>query len=186
MLILVLIVTPYYNKPSQEGIFRHFEAITKATDIPIVLYNIASRTGLNIDTSTLVRIAELDNIVGIKEASGNMSQMMDVIDRMPSDFSVLSGDDNLTLPLISIGGTGVISVVGNLLPRRISDMVGLALSGKMKDARKIHYELMPILKGAFLETNPLPIKTAMRMSGMPSGGFRLPLCDMNEKNRGEA
>jgi 4-hydroxy-tetrahydrodipicolinate synthase len=177
----VLIVTPYYNKPSQEGIYRHFEAISKATDIPIIAYNIAGRTGVNIETTTLLRMSSLNNIIGVKEASGNISQISDVIDQLPKGFTVLSGDDNITLPLMALGGKGVISVVGNLLPGRLSEMVRSALAGNMKKATQIHYKLMPIFKGAFIDSNPIPIKTAMRLSGMPSGGFRLPLCNMTEQ-----
>lgn len=178
----VLIVTPYYNKPSQEGIYRHFEAITKATDIPIIVYNIAGRTGVNIETATLKRISALEGIVGVKEASGNIGQIMEVIDQLPKDFLVISGDDNMTLPLIALGGCGVISVVSNLLPRRVSEMVNSALNGDMKNADRLHYELLPIFKGAFIETNPVPIKTAMRLSGMAAGGLRLPLCEMLKPN----
>lgn len=178
----VLIMTPYYNKPTQEGIYRHFEAITKATDIPIIVYNIASRTGTNITTPTMLRLSGLDNICGVKEASGDLSQIKDVIEQLPKDFNVLSGDDNMTLPVISSEGRGVISVVSNLLPRRVSDMVNAALSGDLKRASSLNDELMPIFKGAFIESNPIPIKTAMRMAGMPSGIFRLPMCEMNSHN----
>jgi 4-hydroxy-tetrahydrodipicolinate synthase len=177
----VLIVTPYYNKPSQEGLYQHFRAISEATDIPIIAYNIAGRTGVNIETSTLLRISSLNNVIGVKEASGSISQISDVIEQLPGSFSVLSGDDNITLPLMALGGTGVISVVSNLLPKRVSEMVGHALKGNMKMATKMHYELMPIFKGAFIDSNPVPIKTAMALSGMPSGGFRLPLCAMSEQ-----
>ncbi len=177
----VLIMTPYYNKPSQEGIFRHFEAISSATDIPIIVYNIAGRTGVNIETTTMLKISGLENVVGVKEASGNVGQMMDVIDQLPKEFTVLSGDDNLTLPLISLGGRGAISVVSNLLPRRTSQMVSAAMKGNLEEATRLHYELLPLFKGAFIDANPIPIKTAMRLSGMPSGGFRLPLCELSDQ-----
>lgn len=176
-----LIVTPYYNRPSQEGIYRHFEAITKAVDIPIMVYNIAGRTGVNIETNTMVRIGKLNNIVGVKEASGNVSQIMDVIHQMPGS-TILSGDDGLTLSTMAHGGQGVVSVVSNLFPKRISDMVRSAMSGRMDEARRMHFELLPIFRAAFVETNPVPIKTAMRWAGMPAGGTRLPLCEMQPNN----
>ncbi len=178
----VLIVSPYYNKPTQEGLYKHFKAINDSVDISIIVYNIQGRTGVNIETPTLLRISELENIVAVKEASGSISQMMDVIHQLPKDFIVLSGDDNMTLPLIAAGGMGVISVVSNLLPRMVSDMVGFALDRDLDKARDLHYRLMPIFKGAFVETNPIPIKAAMSLAGMPAGKCRLPLCDMSQQN----
>ena len=178
----VLIVSPYYNKPSQEGLFKHFKAVDDAINIPIIIYNIQSRTGVNIETPTLARMAKLKNIAAVKEASGNISQMMDVINQMPEDFAVLSGDDNMTLPLIAVGGRGVISVVSNLFPKLVSDMTNYALKGENEKARKLNYKLLPIFKAAFIETNPAPIKTAMRWAGMPAGHCRLPLCNMLPEN----
>lgn len=178
-----LIVTPYYNKPTQEGIYRHFKAVSEKSSLPIVVYNIAGRTGVNIETQTLKRISELNNVIGVKEASGNVGQMMEVINELPNSFIVLSGDDNLTLPLVSLGGKGVISVVSNLLPKRVSRMVELALSERIAEAREIHYQLLPIFRTAFIETNPIPIKTAMNLVGMPAGKCRLPLCEMSEANK---
>lgn len=180
-----LIVTPYYNKPTSEGIFRHFEAIAKNTKLPIIVYNIQGRTGRNIDTATLRRLAEIPNIVGVKEASGNIDQMVEVIDtitRDRPDFSILSGDDALTLPLIALGGVGVISVVSNLLPQALRTLVDAALAGNGEVARKAHFELLPIFKGAFIETNPIPIKAAMNLCGFDVGGYRLPLCEMTKEN----
>lgn len=177
-----LIVSPYYNKPSQEGVFRHFEAITKAVDIPIIVYNIMGRTGINIETSTMARIASLDNITGVKEASGNLNQVTDVVAQLPEDFAVLSGDDSLTLPILSLGGRGVIAVVSNLLPKMTSDMVNFALSGDFNSAGRHHYKLLPMFRASFMEPSPVPIKTAMRLSGMPAGGVRLPLYEMNQNN----
>ncbi len=178
----VLVVTPYYNKPSQEGIYRHFKAVSESISIPLIVYNIHGRTGVNIETSTLLRMSSLENIKGVKEASGNILQMMEVIERLPEDFRVLSGDDNMTLPLMALGGAGVISVVSNLLPKRVSEMVRYALKGDFEAARRIHFELLPIFRGAFLETNPAPIKAAMFLSGMPSGNVRMPLCEISEAN----
>ena len=178
-----LVVTPYYNKPSFEGIFRHFEAVSRV-GIPILVYNIAGRTGKNIDTPTLSRIADLPNIAGVKEASGSISQMTDVIDTIKSkhpDFAVLSGDDAMTLPLIACGGDGVVSVVSNAAPALVSEMVRAALSGDYDAARKIHYRLLPFFKAAFVDGNPTSIKYAMRVKGLPSGSVRLPLVDVHDE-----
>ena len=178
-----LVVTPYYNKPSSEGIFRHFEAVSRV-GIPILVYNIAGRTGKNIDTPTLSRIADLPNIAGVKEASGSISQMTDVIDTIKSkhpDFAVLSGDDAMTLPLIACGGDGVVSVVSNAAPALVSEMVRAALSGDYEAARKIHYRLLPFFKAAFIDGNPTSIKYAMRVKGLPSGSVRLPLVDVHDE-----
>ena len=177
-----LVVTPYYNKPSSEGIFRHFEAVSRV-GIPILVYNIAGRTGKNIDTPTLSRIADLPNIAGVKEASGSISQMMDIIDTIKSkhpDFAVLSGDDAMTLPLIACGGDGVVSVVSNAAPAPVTEMVKAALSGDYEAARKIHYRLLPFFKAAFVDGNPTSIKYAMRVKGLPSGSVRLPLVDVHD------
>ena len=177
-----LVVTPYYNKPSKEGIFRHFEAVSNV-GIPIIVYNIQGRTGLNIPTDLLARIAELPNIAGVKEASGNVGQMMDVIAQIKNrnpDFAVLSGDDSLTLPLVAAGGDGVISVVSNLAPAVIAEMTKKALSGDFEAARKIHYRMMPFFKAAFVDGNPTSIKYAMNFKGLPAGAVRLPLVEVTE------
>ena len=177
-----LIVTPYYNKPTQEGLFKHFEAISGAVDIPIIVYNIKGRTGVNVETSTLLRMSKLRNIVAVKEASGDINQMMDVIQSLPKSFVTLSGDDSLTLPVMSLGGKGVISVISNLFPKKTAEMTKHALAGEWDKARKIHYELLPFARVAFIETNPLPIKTAMNLCGMQGGSFRLPMCEMSPSN----
>ncbi|NLK47098.1 MAG: 4-hydroxy-tetrahydrodipicolinate synthase [Treponema sp.] len=177
-----LVVTPYYNKPSDEGIFRHFEVLSKI-GIPIIVYNIAGRTGKNISTDLLCRIAQLPNVVAVKEASGNIHQMMEVIariGRVKPEFSVLSGDDSLTLPLISVGGDGVFSVVSNLTPSLISEMVDAALNGETKKALDIHYRLLPFFNAAFVDGNPTSIKYAMNYKGLPAGGVRLPLVEIHE------
>ena len=177
-----LVVTPYYNKPSDEGIFRHFEAVSRV-GVPIVVYNIQGRTGKNIPTPLLKRIAELPNIIAVKEASGNINQMMDVIAQIKSkksDFSVLSGDDSLTLPLLALGGDGVISVVSNLAPGLVTEMVHDALSGKWDEARALHYRLLPFFHAAFVDGNPTSIKYAMNLKGLPAGAVRLPLVEVND------
>jgi 4-hydroxy-tetrahydrodipicolinate synthase len=179
-----LVVSPYYNKPTQEGLYRHFRAVADAVQIPIVVYNIASRTAVNIETATMMRLArDCRNIVGVKEASGSLDQMAQVIAACGPDFAVLSGDDNVTIPLMAIGGHGVISVIANILPRETADMVHAALDGDWKRARELHYKLLPLARAAFLETNPIPIKEAMAMAGMLTAEFRLPMCPMGEANR---
>ncbi|MBR5095913.1 MAG: 4-hydroxy-tetrahydrodipicolinate synthase [Treponema sp.] len=175
-----LVVTPYYNKPSQEGIYRHFAAVSKV-GLPILVYNIQGRTGTNIATDTLARIADLPNIIGVKEASGNINQMGDVLAKVKSkhpNFAVLSGDDGLTLPLLSLGGDGVVSVVSNLAPKEVKAMVDAALKGKFEEARKAHFRLLPIFKAAFVDGNPTSIKYAMNVKGLPAGGVRAPLVEV--------
>ena len=179
-----LVVNPYYNKPTQEGLYRHFRAVAESVAIPIVVYNIQSRTAVNIETATMARLAkDVPTIKGVKEASGSLDQMSQVIAACGPGFSVLSGDDNLTLPLMAIGGHGVISVIANLLPRETADMVHAALENDIKRARELHYRLFPMARAAFLETNPIPIKEAMAMAGMLEPEFRLPMCRMSDANR---
>jgi 4-hydroxy-tetrahydrodipicolinate synthase len=179
-----LIVNPYYNKPTQEGLYRHFRAVADAVDIPILVYNIVGRTAVNVETETLARLArDCRNIVGVKEASGSLDQMSQVILACGPDFSVLSGDDGLTLPLMAVGGRGVISVIANIVPREVADMIHAALEGDWKRARDLHFKLFPLVRAAFIETNPIPIKEAMAMAGMIEPEFRLPMCRMGEANR---
>jgi 4-hydroxy-tetrahydrodipicolinate synthase len=177
----VLVVSPYYNKPTQEGLYRHFKAIAESISIPVVVYNIKGRTGVNIETSTMVRLSKVRGIAAVKEASGDLGQMFDVISQIPN-LIVVSGDDNLTLPLMRFGGRGVISVVSNLLPRQVSDLCAAGLKGDFEAALKIHNGLMPIFKAAFFETNPIPIKAAMNLAGIPAGPVRMPLCEMEPAN----
>ena len=179
-----LVVNPYYNKPTQEGLYRHFRAVAEATALPVLVYNIQGRTAVNIETDTMARLArDCQTIVGVKEASGSLDQMSQVILACGPDFAVLSGDDNITLPLLAIGGRGVISVIANIVPRETSEMVHAALDGDWKRARELHYKLFPLARAAFLETNPIPIKEAMAMAGMLEAEFRLPMCRMGEANR---
>lgn len=179
----VLIVTPYYNKPTQEGLFRHYEYLAKKVDIPIVVYNVPGRTGVSIAPETVARLAKIPNIIGIKEASGSLEQASRIVQLC--DLAVISGEDSLTLPLLSIGATGVISVTANVAPKQVHDMVASYLAGDTKSARDIHYELFDLSKVMFIETNPIPVKTALSIMGMISGEFRLPLCDMKAENRKE-
>lgn len=183
----LLVVTPYYNKPTNEGIVRHFEAVAASVDTPILVYNIAGRTGKNIDLATMQRLAAIKTVIGVKEASGDMAQIADIIQtiarpRRGSDrpFAVLSGDDAWTLPLCAMGGDGVVSVVSNLVPDRMVALAKAALEGDMDRARELHYGLLPLFKGAFIETNPVPIKQAMAWAGLPAGPCRLPLCELEE------
>lgn len=179
-----LVVNPYYNRPTQEGLYRHFRAVAEAVDIPILVYNIASRTAVNVETDTLARlVTDCPNIVGVKEASGSLDQMTQVILACGPDFSVLSGDDNLTLPLMSVGGRGVISVVANFVPRDTAEMTHAALGGDWKLARDLHLRLFPLCRAMFIETNPIPVKEAMAMLGMIEPEYRLPMCRMSDANR---
>lgn len=179
-----LLVSPYYNRPTQQGLYEHFRAVAAAVpELPLILYNIQSRTAVNIETETLARLAELPNIVGVKEASGSLDQMTQVIVTCGPDFTVLSGDDNLTLPLMAVGGRGVISVLANLLPREVADLTHAALEGDWKRAREQHLRLYPLCKAMFIETNPIPVKEAMAMLGLVRAEWRLPLCPMSPANR---
>jgi 4-hydroxy-tetrahydrodipicolinate synthase len=171
----LLSVTPYYNKPTQEGIVQHFKAIADATPLPIVLYNIAGRTGVNIETATVARLAQIPNIVGVKEASGSLAQMCDVLHATSSDFIVLSGDDALTLPLMAVGGRGVISVVSNEIPGEMAQMVEAAERNDFASARAIHARILPLMQVNFVESNPGPVKAAMAAMGLLDETYRLPM-----------
>lgn len=179
-----LVVTPYYNKPNDAGLLRHFEAAA-GVGLPIVVYNIASRTGRNISAPLMQKLSLIPGIIGVKEASGDLNQMADIIAQNRDtgrEFTVLSGDDALTVPLLAIGGDGVISVISNLVPAKISALVKAGLSGDFVEARRLHYELLPLVKAAFVETNPIPIKAAMGMAGLPAGPTRLPLGPLSQEN----
>ncbi|WNY27386.1 4-hydroxy-tetrahydrodipicolinate synthase [Methanolapillus ohkumae] len=178
-----LIITPYYNKPTQNGLKAHFEKIANSVDIPIILYNVPSRTGVDMAVFTIADLAKHENIIGIKEATGDMGKATEILHKTKDDdFILLSGDDVATLPLMSIGATGVISVIANILPQKMSQMVAAYQKGNLSEAVKIHYELAPLMKSLFIETNPVPIKTAARLSGHAAGPLRLPLVDMMPAN----
>lgn len=178
-----LIVSPYYNKPTQKGLYLHFKAIADAVDIPIVLYNIAGRTAVNIETATVAKLcAACENIVGVKEASGSLDQMSAVKLQVPQ-IELLSGDDALTLPLYSVGGQGIISVLSNIAPGSVVSLVKAIESGNMEEARRLHYKILPLVKAMFVETNPIPVKTAASMIGICSPELRLPMCEMEEANK---
>jgi 4-hydroxy-tetrahydrodipicolinate synthase len=176
-------VTPYYNKPSQEGIYRHFTAIADAVGLPVIIYNIAGRTSKNIENDTMLRLAKHPGIVAVKEASGDLAQVMDLYMRKPADFDILSGDDNLGLPVIALGGTGIISVASNIIPGKMGKLVKLCLEGKMEEARRMHYELLPFFKTLFIETNPVPVKYAASLTGKCADVYRLPMCEMDEAKK---
>jgi len=178
-----LIVAPYYNKPTQEGLYRHYKAVAEAVNIPIVLYNVPGRTAVNILPPTVARLADIKNIVAIKEATGDMKQVSEVIRLCGDRITVLSGDDFTTLPLLALGGKGVISVSANVAPRLVSDMCLFWERGKLDEARKVHYRLEPLNASMFIETNPIPVKTALAMMGKIREEFRLPLCEMASANK---
>jgi len=178
-----LMITPYYNKPTQNGLYEHFKAIAEAVDIPIVMYNVPSRTSVNLLPETVARCAQIDNIVGIKEATGSMNHVSDVIRRCPDDFSVLSGDDFTCMAQVAIGGCGVISVISNVTPNDMSSMMDAALAGNFNEARKLHYKMFPLMNAMFIETNPVPAKTALELMGkIKSSTPRLPLTGMSDAN----
>jgi 4-hydroxy-tetrahydrodipicolinate synthase len=176
-------VAPYYNKPTSLGFLAHFRAVADAVDLPLVVYNIASRTGKNVDNPTMLELAKHRNITAVKEASGDLAQIMDLIAQKPAGFSVLSGDDNLVFPIMALGGTGVISVASNIVPDRMVRLVSAARKGDWNTARKLHYELLPLFRAIFIETNPIPIKAAMAMKGLITESYRLPMCAMVPRNR---
>jgi 4-hydroxy-tetrahydrodipicolinate synthase len=177
-----LLVCPYYNRPTQEGLYLHYKAVAEAVPIPLVVYNIPGRTGINLMPETLARLSKIENVVGVKEASGSMKQMSDVIHLCGPDFDVLSGDDLFTLPLLSIGGKGIISVVSNVVPADMAGMVDAFAMGDLKKARALHYRMSPLIDALFIETNPTPVKAALAMMGKIDPELRLPLCRMAAGN----
>jgi 4-hydroxy-tetrahydrodipicolinate synthase len=179
----LLSVTPYYNKPTQEGLYQHYKAIAESTPLPIVIYNVPGRTGVNVEPATLVRLAPLPTIVGVKEASGNVTQMCEIVKAVPDDFLVLSGDDALTLPLMAIGGRGIISVASNEIPREMVEMVEAAERGDFAAARQTHQRMLPLLLGNFIEANPVPVKAAMAAMGLLEEHYRLPMCSPKAESR---
>ncbi len=179
----ILSVTPYYNKPTQEGLYQHFRAIAEAVSLPIILYSVQGRTGVNIEPATVKRLADVENIVGIKEASGNISQMAAILNAVPEDFVVLSGDDAITLPLIALGGRGVISVVSNEIPAEMTQLTRLALQGDFSGAREIHRRYHPLMEINFVESNPIPVKAALAEMDLLEPVWRLPLVPPKAENR---
>ncbi|HEX5410319.1 MAG TPA: 4-hydroxy-tetrahydrodipicolinate synthase [Terriglobia bacterium] len=179
----ILSVAPYYNKPTQQGLYQHFGMIAESTDVPVILYNVPSRTSSNILPETVARLAEIPNIIGIKEASGSITQQMEVLRLVPPNFRVLSGDDAFTFPLMALGGAGVISVVSNEIPRQMTTLTRLMLEGSYEEARRLNASLLPLMQINFIETNPIPVKAALAMMGKIKEVYRLPMCSMKPENR---
>jgi 4-hydroxy-tetrahydrodipicolinate synthase len=179
----ILSVTPYYNKPTQEGLYQHFRAIAEAVSLPIILYSVQGRTGVNIEPATVARLSQIENIIGIKEASGNISQMATILNAVPEDFLVFSGDDAITLPLIALGGHGVISVASNEIPAEMTALTRFALAGDFHRARQIHRRYLPLMEINFVESNPIPVKAALAEMGLLEAVWRLPLVAPKPENR---
>jgi 4-hydroxy-tetrahydrodipicolinate synthase len=183
-----LVITPYYNKPQPHGLYQHYKMLTDATDIPIIVYNVPSRTGTDIDVETIGKVSQLDNIIAIKEANPDLDKVSQTIEKLEGlgnrdDFQIISGNDNLTLPMISLGARGVISVVANVDPERMSQMVRYALQGDYNNAQKLHYELYDLMKVLFIESNPVPAKESLNMMGRPAGHVRMPLGPLKEESK---
>ncbi len=179
----VLLITPYYNKPTQEGLFLHFKKVTDSVDIPVILYNVPGRTGVNMLPATVARLRTIKNIVGIKEATGDLKQISELIRLCGRDFGVISGDDFTTLPMLAIGGVGAISVTANIVPGDAAAMFDAFFAGKMEEALKFHYKMEPLHSLMFIETNPIPVKTSLALMGKINEEFRLPLCSMADANK---
>ncbi|HEV2199785.1 MAG TPA: 4-hydroxy-tetrahydrodipicolinate synthase [Bryobacteraceae bacterium] len=179
----LLSVTPYYNKPTQEGMYQHYKAIANAVTLPIIVYNVQGRTGVNVETATLKRLAEIGNIVGVKEASGNIGQMASVCHNLPADFAILSGDDAVTIPLIALGGRGLISVASNEIPTEMTKLTNFAIAGDFAGARALQRAWLPLMEVNFAESNPIPVKAAMAMMGLIEPVYRLPMCPPQPQNQ---
>ncbi len=179
----IMLVAPYYNKPNQEGLYQHFKSVAEATTLPCMIYNVPGRTVTNIHPETVIRLSEIPNIVAVKEASGNLNAMTKIIANTPEDFDLYSGDDGLTLPVLSIGGAGVVSVASHIIGRDIQQMIEHFYAGEVGEAAKIHQKLLPVIEGLFLTPSPAPLKTALQIKGMSVGSVRLPLVPMNEVER---
>lgn len=179
----IMLVAPYYNKPSQEGLFQHFKAIAEATSLPVMLYNIPGRCAVNISVETIVRLTEISNIVAVKEASGNLDAMTEIISRTPDTFTLYSGDDGLTLPVLAIGGAGVVSVASHVIGNQMQEMVTLFKNGRVQEAAVLHRSLLPIMKALFMAPNPTPVKAALNMQGVQVGDVRLPMIPLNDEEK---
>jgi 4-hydroxy-tetrahydrodipicolinate synthase len=179
----IMLVAPYYNKPSQEGLFQHFKAIAESTTLPVMLYNIPGRSSVNVSPETIIRLSEIENIVAVKEASGDLDSMTEIISHTSDDFMLYSGDDGLTLPVLSIGGTGIVSVASHIIGNEMQEMVAAFTGGNHLEAAGLHQKLLPVMKGLFTSPNPTPVKTALQMKGLDVGSVRLPLIPLTEVER---
>ncbi|MCQ6279560.1 4-hydroxy-tetrahydrodipicolinate synthase [Bacillus sp. EB600] len=179
----IMLVAPYYNKPSQEGMYQHFKAIAESTKLPIILYNIPGRSAVNMSVETIIRLSKIDNIVTVKEASGNLDAMAEIISKTPSDFTLYSGDDGLALPVLAIGGAGVISVASHVIGNELQDMINNFKNGNLQDAASAHRRLLPIIRALFAAPSPAPVKAALNMNGINVGGLRLPLIALNDEEK---
>ncbi|MDQ0214245.1 4-hydroxy-tetrahydrodipicolinate synthase [Oikeobacillus pervagus] len=179
----IMLVAPYYNKPNQEGLYQHFKTIAEETKLPIMIYNIPGRTSINISPETIIRLSKLPNIVAVKEASGNLDAMTEIIANTDEDFMLYSGDDGLALPVLAIGGQGVISVASHIIGKEMKQMVGEFVKGNYQEAAKLHQKLLPLMKGLFAAPNPVPVKTALQYKGLDTGSVRLPLVPLTEQER---
>jgi 4-hydroxy-tetrahydrodipicolinate synthase len=179
----IMLVAPYYNKPSQEGLFQHFKAIAESTTLPVMLYNIPGRSSVNVSADTIIRLSEIENIVAVKEASGDLDSMTEIISHTSDDFMLYSGDDGLTLPVLSIGGTGIVSVASHIIGNEMQEMVAAFTGGNHLEAAGLHQKLLPVMKGLFTSPNPTPVKTALQMKGLDVGSVRLPLIPLTEVER---
>lgn len=177
-----LVITPYYNKPTQNGLYLHFKKIAETVDIPIIMYNVPGRTGTNMISSTAAKLSKIKNIIGLKEASGNITQISQIVRECVEEFDVLSGDDAMTFPILAVGGKGVISVAANIVPAAVAELVEAFNKGDINKSRKMHLKMLPLFEAMFYETNPIPVKTSMNLMGMISDDIRLPLCKMSEEN----
>jgi 4-hydroxy-tetrahydrodipicolinate synthase len=177
----IMLVAPYYNNPSQEGLYQHFKTISEVTSLPIILYNVPGRSVVNISVETVIRLSKIPNIVSIKEASGNLDTMVEIINHTPEDFSLYSGDDGLTIPVLSIGGIGVVSVASHVIGNEMQTMIGHFKSGNIQEAARDHRRLLPIMKALFAAPNPSPVKAALNLKGIPVGGVRLPMIPLNDE-----
>ncbi len=177
-----LVITPYYNKPTQKGLYAHFKTVSENTKLPIIIYNVPGRTGVSISPEVVGELSQISHIVGIKEASGSLRQCFEIRKRVTKDFVLLSGEDALTLPILSCGGKGVVSVTANIVPKMVKEMVQVYLSGNLDKAMEVHYKLLPLTDAMFIETNPIPVKTGLRIMGFDVGPLRLPLVDPSEKS----
>lgn len=179
----ILSVTPYYNKPTQEGLYQHYRAIAEASELPIILYNVPGRTGCNLEPATVARLAQFETIIGIKEASGNISQIGEIASLLDDSFRIFAGDDSVVLPVVALGGVGVISVASNLLPREVSDLAHACIEGRFDEARQLNRQLTPVFKVMFIESNPVPVKAAMAINGLIDEVYRLPMVPLSPAGR---